>query len=77
MHSLVFSDVLVFKTTILTDHDVRIVGRLLDDDPRIHKWNVDREDVDHVLRVESDEEHTDFIIDVIRKAGYWCEELTD
>jgi hypothetical protein len=77
MQNAIYSDVLVFKTNIQSSADLENVALFLDLDLRIRKWNVDREDVDHVLRVESDDPNPEFVIDIIRHAGFFCEELSD
>ena len=77
MHNAIFSDVLVFKTNIQSASDLDNVALFLDLDLRIRRWNIDREDIDHVLRVESDEPNPEFVISLVRHAGFWCEELTD
>jgi hypothetical protein len=77
MQNAIYSDVLVFKTNIQSRTDLESVALFLDLDLRIRKWNVDREDVDHVLRVESDDPNPEFVMDIIRHAGFMCEELTD
>jgi hypothetical protein len=76
-HNTIFSDVLVFKTNIQSARDLDSVALFLDLDQRIRKWNVDREDVDHVLRVESDDPNPEFVIAIVRHAGFACEELPD
>lgn len=68
--------VLVFKTN-LCGSDVGNIATLLSNDPRIERWNVDLQDVDRVLRVES---RLMTPLEVQRKvnaAGYLCEELPD
>jgi hypothetical protein len=77
MNSPVLSDILVFKTSIDSDHDLEKIATILDQDQRIRKWNVDREDVDNILRVESREPDPAFIIQLISQEGFSCEELLD
>jgi hypothetical protein len=72
-----FPDVLIFKTDIQDQHDVEKVAALMQDDPRIKRWNIDLQDIDKVLRIESKHVHEQEIIAGIRKAGYRCEELID
>lgn len=69
-------DILVFKTNILREDDVEKVTFMMNEDVRIKRWTVDREDCDKVLRVEANEMLPDEIIELIRQAGYACEELT-
>ncbi len=69
--------VLVFKTNIRFKKDVKTVAPFLDASHFIIKWNVDRSDVDHILRIESFSDDINEIIGLITKAGYFCEELAD
>jgi hypothetical protein len=77
MNSSVISDILVFKTSIDSEHDLERIARVLDRDQRIRKWNVDLEDIDHILRIESREHDPAFIIQLISHEGFFCEELPD
>jgi hypothetical protein len=69
--------VMVFKTNIRFKKDVKAIASLMDSSSAIIKWNVDRSDVDHILRIESFNDNIQEIIDTINKAGYSCEELAD
>ncbi|MEJ7588834.1 MAG: hypothetical protein WKI04_14855 [Ferruginibacter sp.] len=70
-------NVLIFKTNIRFKKDLKIVGPFLAAHQPVLKWNVDRQDTDKVLRVESATPDTVGIIKTIREAGYDCEELPD
>lgn len=70
-------DVLVFKTDISTDNDVRNVAQLLREETRIKKWTIDRNDIDNVLRIESLELAVEEIALLVKQSGYRCEELED
>ena len=69
--------ILIFKTNIRFKKDLKIIRPLLAAHKPIIKWNVDRQDTDKVLRVESASEDTLEIIKTIKEAGYQCEELPD
>jgi hypothetical protein len=77
MHDAVFSEVLVFKTNILTDEDVEKIGWVLTSESNITRWNIDRDDIDKVLRIECDQLQPDAVIRLLRNAGFECEELPD
>lgn len=70
-------EVLVFRTNIRFKKDLRQVGPVLDNQPGIHRWNVDREDTDKVLRIEALRLLPQDIIHLITRAGYFCEELPE
>ena len=70
-------EVLVFRTNIRFKKDLRQVSPVLDKEPGIHRWNVDREDTDKVLRIESLRLQPKDIIHLITGAGYFCEELPE
>lgn len=77
MTKAVSSDVLVFKTNIFMARDIERVSDIMMGDPRIIRWNIDREDVDNVLRIEADHIAPIEIKIIINAAGYYCEELPD
>jgi hypothetical protein len=41
------------------------------------KWSVDLSDIDNVLRIESDDPDHSRVIEIVRNAGFFCEELVD
>ncbi|WP_353719587.1 hypothetical protein [Dyadobacter sp. 676] len=69
--------VLVFKTNINNLRQVKSVAAMLDNCPDILKWNVDLADIDKVLRIEATHAQCAPMIELVRRAGYACEELTD
>jgi hypothetical protein len=71
------SDVLVFKTSICETDDLEKVAAVIEHDPRILKWNVDRDDVDKVLRIEANHISSVEVKSLVNAAGYYCEELPD
>jgi hypothetical protein len=70
------SAILVFKTN-LSESDVENVAKVLSHDPRIKRWNVDLDDVDRVLRIESTQISPIEVQHRVNAAGYRCEELPD
>ena len=71
------SEVLVFKTNILSDEDVEKIGHVLALESNITRWNIDLDDIDKVLRIECDQLQPDAVIKLLRDAGFECEELPD
>jgi len=72
------TEVLVFKTNLLTEEHIDSISPLLNNHPFISKWNVDGHDIDHVLRiVPSHNIESSQIVNMIRQAGFYCEELID
>ncbi|WAC14381.1 hypothetical protein [Dyadobacter pollutisoli] len=69
--------VLVFRTNINRKKDVRSLTPLLNACAGITKWNVDLSDIDNVLRIEATHPDCGPVIELVQKAGYACEELTD
>jgi hypothetical protein len=69
--------ILLFKTNINTDHDLHRASILLDASHSILQWNIDREDVDNVLRIESSLDNKTDIMEAMIEAGFSCEELID
>jgi hypothetical protein len=69
--------ILVFKTDIQHREDIQKLKPLLDTKIGASRWSVDLSDVDFVLRVESQRNENQTIIEMIKQAGYHCEELID
>jgi hypothetical protein len=69
--------VLVFRTNINRKKDVRSLSPLLNACAGITRWNVDLSDIDNVLRIEATHPDCRRVIELVQKAGYACEELTD
>ena len=69
--------ILVFKTNIETEDHHKEVGFLLSTHRSVIDWNIDKEDIDKVLRIESELNNSHEIITTINQAGFICEELPD
>ncbi len=69
--------VLVFRTNIGNPRQVKLIASTLDNCPEILKWNVDLADIDKVLRIEATHAQCGPVIELVTRAGYVCEELTD
>jgi ribosomal protein S12 methylthiotransferase accessory factor YcaO len=68
--------ILVFKTNIRNEADVRTITEVFDRDS-ITQWTVDTSDRDAVLRVVTTTDSSEEIIQSITNKGYLCSELTD
>jgi len=66
--------VLVFKTNLINTHCIQKVEPYLDH-PHINRWNVDLQDCDNILRIETEALQGKEIEKLLLKAGYYCEEL--
>lgn len=69
--------ILVFKTNIRFKKDLRKIERILNNIPGIHRWNVDQQDIDRVLRIEAVYADSTDLINKIKEEGFHCEELPD
>jgi hypothetical protein len=77
MYPQALSEILVFRTNISHASDEAKLASVLNSIPGIRRWNLDRQDVDHVLRVDSNDISAPEIIYLLKKAGFACEELPD
>lgn len=74
---ITISKVLVFKTNISSDEHLISAAKILATQNKIISWNVDRADIDNVLRIEACGIEPWYIIDLFCYAGFQCEELPD
>jgi hypothetical protein len=68
-------EILVFKTNINTFQKVKIADALLSKERKIHKFNIDIEDPDKILRIETEKLKNENVVRILEKSGIWCEEL--
>jgi hypothetical protein len=69
--------ILVFKTNVETMNHIQKLYPLLKAIQGILKWNIDTEDVDRILRVETANVPPQKIEMALQSAGYYCKELED
>ena len=67
--------VLVFKTSISSDHQIAQLQEAIDQELAVSEWNFDLEDCDRIFRVLSKEPIVMAVIDFFKKHGHECEEL--
>lgn len=70
-------NIFVYKTDIESEYDLENVDDLLSNHETILRWNVDREDIDRVLRIESTADNAGELMQTLVQAGYFCQELAD
>lgn len=70
-------EILVFKTNVENMHHIRKLYGLFKTIQGILKWNVDTEDADKILRVETVNVAPKRIEMALQSAGYYCKELED
>lgn len=67
----------VFKTSVSNTTEVEILKPLLDTHLENTKWNFDLEDCDKILRIDSETEIAQSVIELLQDKGFDCEELPD
>lgn len=67
--------IFVFKTSVRTKMQAKELKPHVDKILPNAKWNFDLEDVDKILRVDSEENIVLKIINLLRRHNYSCEEL--
>lgn len=70
-------DILIFKTNLENPELISQAQPLLQNISGIKRWNVDIQDCDNVLRIESIELSPRSVETILQNAGYYCEELQD
>lgn len=69
-------DVLIFKTNVKCQSDVKRVSALLASTNQIRQWNFDLYDCDKILRVVSSGLRPEVIESLLKAEGIYCENLT-
>ena len=67
--------IFVFKTSVTTKMQMMQLKPHIDNILPVVKWNFDLEDIDNILRIDSEENVVLKIIDVLHVHNYSCEEL--
>ena len=71
-------NVLIYRTSISNQSQVVKLNKLLQNAPRINKWTVDLDDIDKVLRMETDDNvKEEEILDLLNSNNLHCEVLSD
>ena len=65
MQNRSLNEILVFKTNIRYKKQVNEIGRHIETEPQIIKWNVDLNDTDKILRIESSDLKPEIIESII------------
>ncbi|OQP51149.1 hypothetical protein A4H97_02820 [Niastella yeongjuensis] len=68
-------EVLVFKTNLRFKAQINAVTPHINNLQGISRWNVDLDDSDKILRIESVDLCPRSVEDTLQRAGYFCEEL--
>ena len=67
--------IFVFKTSVRTKQQVQQLKPHIDKTLPNAKWNFDLEDIDKILRIDSEENIVLIIIDLLTIHKFFCEEL--
>ena len=65
----------IFKTNINTLEQIRKADSFLSKHSKIKKWNIDFEDCDKILKIESSQLETSDIIGSLKPFNIYCEAL--
>jgi len=68
-------NILIFATDIKTESEKQQISSCLDTHLEISKWTIDQEDIDCVLRIESDTLNEEQIIQLISEYHFSCRTL--
>ena len=71
-----FNHILLFKTNISSNAEKLSLRPVLDGHTCIKQWNLDLNDCDYVLRIESETLNHQQVIHLITDHGFECCELT-
>jgi hypothetical protein len=65
-------NILVFATNIKTESDKQTISKILDEHSQINQWSLDQEDIDCVLRIETDTLSEEQIIKLLDNQYFKC-----
>lgn len=65
----------VFKTSVVNSEQVESIKPYLDQLDTINAWNFDLEDCDNILRIDSLTNVSAYVISILDKLGFKCEEI--
>ena len=65
----------VFKTSVKTKIQIKKLRPYIDNMLPNSRWNFDLEDIDKILRIDSEANVSLMIIDLLNTHNYTCEEL--
>lgn len=68
-------EILVFKTNLRFKKNLDQISPQMQKLPGLQKWNVDRHDVDNVLRIEASGLSPRTVETLLKDVGFYCEEL--
>ncbi|MBA3971163.1 MAG: hypothetical protein H0X46_03305 [Bacteroidetes bacterium] len=69
------TNVFVFKTNINTLEQIERTEIILSGRSDIKKWNIDLEDCDKVLRIETSKKEIESVLGILMPYQIYCEEL--
>ncbi len=72
-----FDNLFIFGTNLQTEKDKQVISKVLNANNEIERWNIDLEDIDSVLRVESQTLTAEQIIKIIKDQDFKCSELSE
>ncbi len=65
----------VFRTSVETSEDIKILKPKLDKVSTINRWNFDLDDCDNILRIDSSKASPELIVNLLKEANFECQEL--
>lgn len=72
-----FDNLFIFGTNLQTEKDKQVISKVLNTNNQIEQWNIDLEDIDSVLRIESQTLTAEQIIKIITEQDFKCSELSE
>ena len=72
-----FDNLFIFGTNLQTEKDKQVISKVLNANHEIARWNIDLEDIDSVLRIESQSLTAEQIIKIITEQDFKCSELSE
>lgn len=67
----------IFRTELNSQEGIDLLSLALDENPDISRWHLDLEDIDKVLKIETENLSEEYIIELARERSINCVVLPD
>jgi len=67
----------IYKTQVVQETHLNDLAFVLNNHPEVHRWYIDLEDIDRVLKVETANLSENAVLELVQGKSIFCEVLLD